>query len=106
MLMKYNHTRFSILILLDAIGVSGPILVRGAGLNWPANQLLPTFSTPAPVLDCIDITSVRNAEADLFTSLEGIVNRTRPQIACVDGHEGEGKVTWLDLHKLSYSMVN
>jgi hypothetical protein len=33
--------------------------------------------------DCIDVGSASGAEQDLFTSLEGLVNRTQPQIACV-----------------------
>jgi len=85
---------------------SCPIPVRGAGLSWPAGQLLPTFSTPAPLLDCIDVSSNNGAEIDLFASLEGIVNRTRPQIACVHIQEKEGKFTWLNLHKLPYSLIN
>lgn len=80
--------------------------VRGAGLNWPANQLLPTFSTPVAVLDCIDVSSASSAEIDLFASLEGIVNRTQPQIACVSTVDGEGAFTWLNLHNLPYNLTN
>jgi len=50
--------------------------------------------------------SCSGAEIDLFASLEGIVNRTRPRIACVNRRDREGKFTWLDLHKLSYGMVS
>jgi hypothetical protein len=89
-----------------AMGLGCPILVAADGLNWPAGQLLPTFSTPAPVLDCIDMSSASGAEVDLFTSLEGIVNRTQPRMACVNPREGEGRFTWLKLHNLSYSMVS
>jgi hypothetical protein len=103
---RYSHTRCGVLILLAAIWIGCPVLVRGAGLHWPANQLLPTFSAPVPVLDCIDLSSASGGEVDLFASLEGIVNRTRPQIACVNRRDGEGKFTWIDLHKLSYSMVS
>jgi hypothetical protein len=104
--MRHSHTRFALLILWAAIGCGFPILVAGAGLNWPAAQLLPTFSVPAPVLDCIDVSSASGAEIDLFASLEGIVNRTRPQIACVNRRDAEGKFTWLNFHHLSYSMVD
>ena len=86
--------------------VSAPILAQRTGLNWPDHQLLPSFSAPAPVLDCIDLGSASGAEVDLFVSLEGIVNRTRPQIACANRREEEGKFTWLKLHKLSYGMVD
>jgi len=105
--MKQNRKRFLLLILLAAFGVSScPVLALGAGLNWPAGQLLPTFSIPGPVLDCIDLSPASGAEIDLFASLEGIVNRTRPRIACVNRRDREGKFTWLDLHKLSYGMVS
>ena len=79
---------------------------KWARLDGPAGQLLPTFSTPASVIDSIDISSASSAEIDLFASLEGIVNRTQPRIACVSGADGEGKFTWLDLHKLTYALVS
>ncbi len=79
---------------------------RAAGLIWPANQLLPTFSTPAATVDCIDLTSLTGDEADLFTSLQGILNRTQPRIACVHNADGEGKMTWLDLHNIPYGVTN
>src|SRR5437899_5796742 len=73
---------------------------RGAGPIWPDNQLLPTFPAPAPVIDCIDISSATAAEQDLFASLQGIVNRTQARIACVSSGDGEGTFTWLNLHNL------
>lgn len=76
-----------------------------AGLTWPTNQFLPTFSTPS-VLDCIDVSSASGAEQNLFASLEGIVNRTQPRIACVSKGNQEGEFTWLNLHDLAYEMVN
>jgi len=77
-----------------------------AGLIWPANQLLPTFSAPTAVVDCIDLTSLTGDEADLFTSLQGILNRTQARIACVHNADGEGKMTWLDLHNIPYVVTN
>ena len=79
--------------------------VQANGLDWPTNKLLPAFSTPAAVLDCIDVTSVSSVENDLFTSLQGIVNRSQPRIACVVGGQ-EGAFTWLNLHNLPYTLVN
>ena len=79
---------------------------RGAGLSWPTNQFLPTFSTPATPIDCIDISSATGAEQDLFASLEGIVNRTQPRIACVYSSAEEGEFTWLNVHGLPYSIIN
>ncbi len=91
--------------VLVTLAISLPALAFATGLNWPDNQLLPTFSTPAPILDCIDVTSVSGADSDLFASMEGIVNRTQPRIACIINTQ-EGGFTWLNLHNLSYTMVN
>src|ERR1700690_2001750 len=99
------HFDIPILILVAAVLLC-PRLVQATGLNWPASHLLPTFSVPASTLDCIDISSASSAEIDLFASLEGIVNRTQPQIACVTSMDGEGKFTWLNLHNLSYNLTN
>jgi len=76
------------------------------GITWPTNQLMPTFSQPAPVLDCVDISSSSGPEIDLFASLQGIVNRTQPRIACVSTGDGEGEFTWLNLHNFSYKLTN
>ncbi len=100
-----NPTRFTGLVLMTVV-VLFPGLVSGTGLNWPVNQLLPTFSTPVSNLDCIDISSASGAEVDLFASMEGIVNRTQPQIFCATSGDGEGEFTWLNLHNLSYTLVN
>lgn len=81
-------------------------LAQASGLVWPANQLLPSFSAPAPTLDCIDVSSASSAEINLFSSLEGIVNRTQPQIVCVTTANGEGEFTWVNLHNLPYTVVN
>lgn len=76
-----------------------------AGLNWPANHFLPSFSKPAPVLDCVAMRSLSSAQQALFVSLEGIVNRTQPRIACV-GSGSEGEFTWLNIHNLPYDVIN
>jgi hypothetical protein len=96
--------RFVHLILISALGFGCPSLARAAGIRWPAGQLLPSFSTPARVLDCIDLGSADGAEVDLFASLEGIVNRTRPQIVCAN--RVEQAFAWLDIHKLSYHSIS
>jgi len=80
--------------------------MSGSGITWPANKLMPTFATPAAVMDAIDISSASGAEIDLFSSLQGIVNRTQPRIVCVSTADGEGEFTWLKLHNFSYSLTN
>src|SRR5207245_13256 len=74
----------------------------GSGLDWPTNRFLPTFSMPAAIIDYIDISSASGSEVDLFASLEGIVNREQPRIACVGNSAEEGEFTWLNLHNLIY----
>lgn len=86
--------------------MSCPPLTRAQGLMWPTNQMLPTFSKPAPVLDCIDISTNSGPEIDLFSSLEGIVNRTQPQIITVSSDDGEGEFTWVTIHNLNYNLTN
>ena len=93
-------------ILVLSFSLAFASLVQGDGLNWPTNRFLPSFSTPATPLDCIDISSASGAQIDLFTSLQGIVNRSRPRIACVYNSAEEGEFTWLTQHGLSYLLIN
>src|SRR6516164_8488459 len=93
-------------LLLILVATCSALFASAQGINWPTNQLLPTFSTPAGMIDCIDVSSATSAELDLFASLQGIVNRTQPRIACVSSVDGEGKFTWLNLHNLPYSVIN
>jgi hypothetical protein len=79
--------------------------VKG-GLNWPTNRFLPSFSTPVASIDAIDISSASGAEVDLFASLEGIVNRDQPRIACVYSGAEEGEFTWINVHNLPYLLIN
>jgi hypothetical protein len=103
-----NRSRFLTLTILHFLLFSLLLLneVRGTGLSWPTNRFLPAFSTPATTIDCIDITSVTAAEVDLFASLQGIVNRAQPRIACVYNSAEEGKFTWLAIHSVPYALIN
>ncbi len=93
-----------VLVLWVSFAAAG--WARGIGLDWPTNRFLPSFSPPAASIDCIDISSATGSEVDLFASLEGIVNRAQPRIACVYSSAEEGEFTWLNLHNLSYSLIN
>jgi hypothetical protein len=93
-------------LILLAGAVLWPKTGCGQELDWPDNRLLPTFSTPAPVIDCIDVSSASGAEIDLFASLEGIVNRSQPRINCASTADREGKFTWLNLHHLPHHLIN
>ncbi len=85
------------MVLCVGFGAVG--CLRAGGLDWPTNRFLPTFSPPAATIDCIDVSSASSADADLFGSLEGIVNRAQPRIACVYSSAEEGEFTWLNLHR-------
>jgi hypothetical protein len=87
-------------LILASMMVLSPTLVHGTGINWPTNQLLPSFSAPAPVLDLVDTSSSSGDEVNLFASLAGIVNRIQPQIVL-----GGGGNAWQNLHNLSYVVL-
>ena len=78
---------------------------RATGLIWPASQFLPTFSTPATQIKCINMDNIPSDQVALFCSLEGIVNRTQPRLACVSS-ASEGEFTWMNIHNLSHISVN
>ena len=76
-----------------------------AGINWPREQLLPTFARPTQTQDLISIppegSESPHAEAVLFSSLKGLVNRTKPRIWTCEG-SGNDKYEWLTELGLSY----
>lgn len=74
-----------------------------AGLNWPADHLLPAFPPPAATLDCVELPTVNGPEADLFASLEGIVNRTQPRLTCIGRRENQ--LAWLKIHRLPFRFI-
>ncbi len=57
----------------------------GGGITWSSSDALPTFSTPADTLDVIDISNMSDAMKHTMISLQGIVNRTKPQILISNG---------------------
>ncbi|HXC34941.1 MAG TPA: hypothetical protein VNV43_03650 [Candidatus Acidoferrales bacterium] len=79
----------------------GGQFTRATGLNWPASQFLPTFSTPTGSIECINVDGLPSDEVVLFCSLEGIVNRTQPRLACVSA-ASEGEFTWMNIHNLPH----
>ena len=91
-------------LLLAALVCAG--VANAAGLNWSTNRFLPAFPTPATNIDCIDISSSSGVQQDLFASLEGIVNRTQPRIACISHRSGEDQRAWLKIHQLTYQVEN
>jgi hypothetical protein len=84
---------------------SGAQSTRATGLNWPASQFLPTFSKPVTPIECIDVDGLPSDQVALFCSLEGIVNRTQPRLACVSA-ASEGEFTWMNIHNLPHATVS
>lgn len=80
--------------------------LAAAGLDWPANHLLPTFPAPAATIDCIELRTASGSEVDLFASLEGIVNRTQPRIACTSSRDTQGQIAWLKIHHLPFQVID
>ena len=80
--------------------------MRTYALDWPTNRFLPTFPAPAATIDCIDVSSATGPQADLFASLEGLVNRTQPRVACVSSSSEEGEFTWLNVHGLAFTVLD
>lgn len=93
-------------VLILCLSLAAGAWAEAAGLDWPTNRFLPAFSAPAANIDCINVSTATGAEADLFASLEGIVNRVQPRIACVYSAAEEGQFTWLNLHSLPYTTIN
>lgn len=66
------------------------------GILWPKGQALPTFATPAPVLDSIEVQALTGDEQITFSALQGLVNQKQPRIYLLDVRAGEGRDTWAD----------
>src|SRR5262249_42927370 len=62
------------------------------GMTWPADQVFPSFAAIGS-LDVIGIAGRPNDVMALLTSLQGIVNRTRPRIFLDEG--GDRDRLWL-----------
>ncbi len=106
-----HPTRRHLLALLGAAGVGtalgvtthGAPATAATGMSWPAGQALPHFATPRS-LDVVDLTSASGDEQLLFTTLQGLVNRTEPRIAVLRPAD-EGPTTWLDTVGVPYRAV-
>ncbi|MGH7941932.1 MAG: lectin-like domain-containing protein [Limisphaerales bacterium] len=100
------HIRSPAAVFILALALaSSTQTVCATGLSWPASQFLPTFSTPAQPIECIDVDGLPSDQQALFSSLEGIVNRNQPKLACVSA-ASEGEFTWMNLHNLSHTTVS
>lgn len=64
------------------------------GISWPKGQALPVFATPAKELDAIAVQDLSRDELITFSALQGLVNRTRPEIFLLERRSEEGPMTW------------
>jgi hypothetical protein len=64
------------------------------GVSWPQGQALPRFATPTS-LDVLDVSGASAPETLLATTVQGVVNRTRPRIWLLRDADSAGR-TWLD----------
>jgi hypothetical protein len=73
------------------------------GVTWPQGQALPRFATPTE-LEAVDLRQASAAEELLATTVQGVVNRTRPRVWLIHDVE-EGSDTWLDTLDLPHTQV-
>jgi hypothetical protein len=74
------------------------------GVSWPPGQVLPRFATPTQ-LDVANMTGVAADEQLLLTTLQGVVNRSRPRIYMLQP-QNEGLYTWLDDLPVRYDVAS
>lgn len=90
-------------LLNASVVYSTVVSVKPTGIGnvyWPSDHALPTFAQP----QSLDVAVLTNTTGDvnvLFATLQGIVNRVRPQIYLVENHQQVGEdANWLhDLHR-------
>ena len=78
----------------------------GAQLDWAQGHLLPSFPAASSTVDAIDLRHASAGEVDLFTSLEGMVNRQQPRLACIGPSDAEGDLFWLKVHHLALNNLD
>jgi hypothetical protein len=74
------------------------------GISWPVGQILPRFAAPGR-LDVADLSAATADEQLLLTTLQGIVNRTKPRIYLLLP-QNEGLYTWLDDLDVGYTVAS
>lgn len=110
--MNWFRTRFGrnrlILPACFAAALFGysSLSIPAAELDWPPGHLLPAIPTAATSVDAIDLKQASGAEVDLFASLEGIVNRKQPRLACIGPSDAEGDLFWLRIHHLTMNPID
>ncbi|MGH7881937.1 MAG: GxGYxYP domain-containing protein, partial [Candidatus Dormibacteraceae bacterium] len=86
---------------LPALAVDVHAEPGGGRIIWPPGQALPAFAPPVH-LDVADIQKLDRDTQTLMTTLQGVVNRTRPRLYCLlfaDDH------TWLQTARVPFTLV-
>lgn len=84
-------------------GAGKPAELDVPGVSWPPGQVLPRFATPLQ-LDVADMTGVATDVQLALTTLQGVVNRSRPRIYMLQP-QNEGLYTWLDDLAVRYDVT-
>ena len=95
------HWRCPALVLTSGVPAwaAGP---ASGGLSWPADQELPTFARPER-LDALFLPDDTPVDVQiLLTTLQGLVNRKRPQIYLAKQDPAADARTWLEDSKVPY----
>lgn len=100
-----NNTAAPISPTAPAVPGRIPNLPKGSTVNWPKGQALPSFSEPVTGLDAIKITNLPYNTKLAVVSLQGIVNKKKPQILILNG-AGEGQETWPKAVGLTYTVTS
>lgn len=101
--------RCLVILLVVCMVMSGMIVTTSATVTKNPGSVFYSMAAPASTLDFIDLSSSSFAEKALFTTLQGIVNKTQPRIYvwynANPAARDEGKYTWLNELGLGYQEV-
>lgn len=83
-----------------------PTVETESTISWPADQALPTFGTPAELIRAVDVSTQSYDTQVLARTFQGVINRTQPRIAVLQGSEHGSLTTWLNNMGLRYSQTS
>lgn len=96
-------SRRTFLAGIPAVAVIGSTSAGAAGgISWPTDQELPSFAA-AERLDALFMSGSTPVDVQLLvTTLQGLVNRQRPEIYIIRDEPSEGSRTWLNDSGVQY----
>lgn len=86
---------------------NGYRILEANELCWPEDRLLPFFPAPVSTLRSLDMraASLSDEERVMFSTLQGVINRTRPRIILYN-HNEEPQSTWPSAHNLRTTVIS